>query len=241
MLTNPLNQPHEPSPIALGKPLLAETVELVKSIAIRALTRMYLPGQRLFVFRIRRTPVGDVAEGISRRYTAIALIGLRHLPSETVREVLHGSTAEQVCGQLLADLDRMDDLGEVALTVWAARAMDHPGAAMAVERLRAMQPADRLWPMVETSWSLAALAVPGSRAGEEALAGRLADRLIASHQPVSRLFSHWPLGAGSRLRSHVCCFADQEALALVRQPQRGADQDAADGHRRGSVDDRGVQ
>lgn len=225
MLTSTLIQPHEPSPVALAKPPLAEAVDLVKSIAIRALKRMYLPSQRLFAFRIRRTPVGDVAEGLSRRYTAIALIGLRQVPAEAAREVLHGHTCEQVCRRLLAELDRMDDLGEVALTAWAARAMDHPGAATAVQRMQAMQPADRLWPTVETSWSLAALTISRGRAGQEALAGRLADRLaaslaerlIASHHPGSWLFAHWPLGsprawsngAGSWLRSHICCFADQ--------------------------------
>ncbi|MDM8008514.1 MAG: hypothetical protein QUV05_20440 [Phycisphaerae bacterium] len=226
MLTSSLIQPHKPSPfdeaqgksfdeaqgkpVAVAKPLLAETVDLVKSIAIRALKRMYLPSQRLFVFRIRRTPGGDLAEGLSRRYTAIVLIGLRQVPAEAVREVLHSDTCEQVCQRLLADLDRMDDLGEVALTAWAARAMDHPGAATAVERLRAMQPADRPWPTVETAWALAALTSSGGSAGQEDLAARLADRLVAACHPDSGLFAHRPNGLPrARLRSHIGCFADQ--------------------------------
>ena len=199
-------------------------------MAIRALARMYRPAEELFVHCIRRTKNGDLPEGVSRRYTAIALIGLATEPPETARTVLAGQDPMDVLGRLLRDSRDSQDLGEVALTLWAARMFNHPAASMALDRLKAMDPVAGQWPTVETAWSLTALVyekptegLPGGDSSMSLhdrpkptegfpwgdLAGQIANRLLASVNPRSNLFSHWPAGSRSPwLRRHVTCFAD---------------------------------
>ncbi len=188
---------------------LARTAEPLRELAIRALERMYLSQQGLFAFRLRRTDQGDVLEGVSRRYTAVALIGLAGQPPATARQVLAGHDPLEVCDRLLMDLASMGDLGEVALTLWAGRALGHPRAVLALERLRSMQPQRGACPTVELAWCLTALSVQADAAGDAQLAGAIAQRLVASFQSTSQLFPHWPRGARRPwLRAHVTCFAD---------------------------------
>ncbi|MHC4295286.1 MAG: hypothetical protein ACYSTL_06850, partial [Planctomycetota bacterium] len=92
--------------------------EELRELAIRSLQRMYLPAQRLFAFRIRRRESGTRPEGVSRRYTAIALIGLSTAPQRTARRVLDGQDVHDICDALLSDLELTSDLGEVALSLW---------------------------------------------------------------------------------------------------------------------------
>jgi hypothetical protein len=188
---------------------MQETVRQLRSIAVRALARMYRPEKRLFAFRIRRTPDGEFLEGASQRYTAIVLIGLAAESDHVASAVLAGQGRNEVCGRLIDDIGRTSDVGEAALTLWAARALRHPNAAAALERLRAMEPARAHCPTVELSWGLTALVADGSDATDPALAEAIAHRLLASYHKRSALFPHWPVGAkAASLRSHVACFAD---------------------------------
>ena len=191
------------------RPDLRLMVHQLRGLALRALARMYVPERRLFAFRLRRTDGGNRREGVSRRYTAVALIGLAgELPSVAGR-VLAGHDVSEVCGRLLEDLDVMDELGEVALSLWASRILGHPDAPGALERLAAMQPASRPHPTAELAWSLTALSVQGDGLTDIRLADRIAERLMASFEWRSGLFPHWPRGAQkSWARSHVTCFAD---------------------------------
>jgi len=123
---------------------------------------MYRPGERLFAFRLRRTAGRDVLEGASRRYTATALIGLAGEPESTVSAILSGHDPRDVCCRLIDGVGQSEDLGEVALTLWAARALDHPDVSTAVDRLKEMDPAHhRSCPTVEFSWALTALTADG--------------------------------------------------------------------------------
>ncbi len=188
---------------------LEAAIRQMRSIAMDALPRMYRPEEGLFGFTLRRRNGSNVLEGISRRYTAIVLIALAGEPIEASGEVLRGADREKIYGSLAEAATRAEDPGEVALTLWAGRLLGHPRAAMVLERLRAMQPADGPISTVELAWSLTALTVPGSAAGDEALARRIADRLMGSFREVSGLFPHHPVGVRpARFRSHVCCYAD---------------------------------
>lgn len=181
----------------------------MRELALTALRRMYLPRSRRFVFTLRRTPAGHRLEGVSRRYTAIALIGLRTERPETAWAVLAGQDGAAVCRSLIDELDDMRELGEVALTLWAARAWGQPAAERALRRLVELEPVGGPWPTVELAWSLTALSVPGPAVAATALADRIAGRLLATQSPRSNLFAHWPGGVRrSRLRGHVLCFAD---------------------------------
>jgi hypothetical protein len=184
-------------------------IEEMRSIALRALRRMYLPAQKVFAFHIRRTPQGDVLEGISRRYTAIALIGLADEPPQTTREALVGADPLEVCGKLIEDAKAATDLGEVALTLWAARKLGHPNTGAALDKLQAMQPDQAACPTVELAWSLTALALGGGEPTDCDLSGHIAARLLASFQRGSLLFPHYSAGTcPSRWRAHIGCYAD---------------------------------
>lgn len=179
-------------------------------MALRALRRMYRADQGLFAFRLRRNSEGDQLEGHSRRYTATALIGLAEETEDVAQEILAGCSRQDVCGRLLERMDKADDLGEVALTLWAARALNHPDASRATDRLRLMAPGESACPTVELAWSLSALVAEGGTSGaDEDLAHKIARRLLSSFWEESALFPHCLAGARrSRLRGHVACFAD---------------------------------
>jgi hypothetical protein len=188
---------------------MQEVVPQLRSLAIRALARMYRPEEHLFAFRLRRTAAGHVLEGVSRRYTAISLIGLSREPDSVASTVLGGQGLRDVCGYLVNRTDQPTDLGEVALTHWAARALDHRDAAKSLAWLASMRPAEGNWSCVELSWCLTALSIPSSSSTDEALAQAVARRLLASFHECSAMFPHWPAGTRrASLRSHVACFAD---------------------------------
>ena len=214
---------------------LKDAVRQLRDVAVHVLPRMYRPEKHLFAFRLRRSLEGDLLEAVSQRYTAIVLIGLATEDERTAAAVLTGHNPRDVCGRLIDDVGRTDDLGEVALTLWAARALGHPGAAAALERLRSMEPATGRFPTVEVSWCLTALSVPGSDVTDGALAEAVAKRLLASFHKESALFPHWPSGArAATLRAHVACFADlvYPIQALSRYYQVSHSIEAVDAARR---------
>ena len=188
---------------------LRQLVEQLRALAVPALGRMYRPEERVFAFRIRRTPAGNVLEGISRRYTAIALLGLATEDERAAAEALHGQSVHDVCGHLVRSVQGARDLGEVALALWAARVLDHPAARDALQYLQAMAPATGPYSTVELAWCLTALLVKGGSARDEGLAAALTTRLLSLYSPVSSLFAHWPASAKPPwFRAHVACFAD---------------------------------
>jgi len=170
---------------------------------------MYRPEEKLFAFRLRKKGKDEIVEGASRRYTAIALIGLSKEEKYIAADVLRNHSPEDICSKLIADCEESQEIGEVALTTWAARMLRHPHANKAVETLKAMNPAEGAYPIVELSWALTALVIDGSEATDMVLAKRIADSLMGSFRQDSGIFPHGPKKKGlSALRAHVSCFAD---------------------------------
>ncbi|NLF32420.1 MAG: hypothetical protein GX591_16210 [Planctomycetes bacterium] len=183
-------------------------VRTLRELALSGLRRMYRPEAELFAFRLRRADPEPVLEGLSYRYTAIALVGLATVGDEVARDVLGGKAPGHLAARLVADLDRMDDVGERALTLWACRALGHEGAAAALDALRRAEPAVCACPTVELAWCLTALTLNGQVA-DAPTAHAVAERLMASFRPGADLFTHRPAGTPpQRLRGHVACFAD---------------------------------
>ncbi len=181
----------------------------LRELAVRALERMFRPSQGFFAFRLRRMGESVRLEGTSRRYTAIALIGLADERQATAERVLGGQSPRDVCGRLLSDLEIMEDLGEVALTLWAARAVGHPKAEKPLKRLRAMRPDRESFPTVEVAWCLSGLSIQADSPTDPELAGAVAERLLKSFESESGMFPHWPVGVKRPwTRAHVTCFAD---------------------------------
>ena len=203
---------------------VSDIVKKLRSIAISSLARMYLPKEKLFVFRLRKEGEKEVLEGLSNRYTATALIGLSGEDDDVISEVLGKDTCMDVCGHLLDNAQNFKELGEIALTAWAAKAIEHPDANKAVDLLKRMNLADTKGagnPTVEVAWALTAFSV-GKVESDMPYAEKLADMLMDSFSRKADLFPHAPSTEGmSPLRRHVSCFADfvypVQALSIYHQ------------------------
>ena len=179
------------------------------SMAIGALCRMYRPDQRLFCFHIRKAGDSEVVEGVSHRYTATVLLTLAGYDRQVAELVLEDHSPEDVCNALIDQVQDSKDLGAVALTLWAARALSLRRTGDVLRQLKVMLPDREAYPTVEVAWALTALSIPGDAPSDAALAERIAVRLLASFNRHSGLFPHWPAGVHSPwLRSHVTCYAD---------------------------------
>jgi hypothetical protein len=183
----------------------AGLVSRLRAMAVRGLQRMYVPAERQFYFCLRNHPDGIAPEGRSRRYSAISLIGMATLDTATCSRILSGQTVSDVCNRLNEDVSSVDNLGDVALGLWAAQAIGYPDRARFWGRLRALRPADGAHPVVEVSWALDAACLDAANDTDH-LADRLAERLMSSFPERSQVFPH-VLGAAG-WRSHVSCFAD---------------------------------
>lgn len=217
-----LKEQTTPAP-ALSRPAQARVQRLWR-IALDGLGPMFDRTRGLFVFRVRRVAGGPPRpEGFSHRYTAIALLGLAEAPPEAAREVLAGRTPQDVARGLLDRLEHNDNLGDVALTLWAARRLEVDGREAALRRLRQMDPISRPHPTVELAWALSAVVAEDGLSDAAAMRAPLAERLIAAC-PASGIFPHHiPASASPRLRRHVGCFADQvyPILALSHAARAG--------------------
>jgi hypothetical protein len=196
---------------------IADFISQLRALAIRSLKRMYLPDERLFVFRLRKNGEAIIREGISRRYTAIALIGLAGEGESVSTTVLGGHTLHGVCSRLVGDIQNADNLGDVSLTLWALNSVDFPDRRPVLGRLMALRPSERTYPTVEIAWALSALCVD-SKASVGDLRERLVHRLLSSFVKRTGIFPHIIGQNSGGLRSHVTCFADLvypiQALAL---------------------------
>ncbi len=179
----------------------------LKSLARSILKSMYRPPNNLFVFTMKKRPQGAAFEGLSRRYTAIALLGLACESDASTNEILRGQSAASVCRRLADDIQLASGLGDIAVTLWASHAVGLPERKRIISALEAQQPLRDGHPTVEVAWALKALCVDGTAEVGD-LRDRLARRLIAFFNREANVFPHW-LGSHSSLRSHVSCFADQ--------------------------------
>jgi hypothetical protein len=178
---------------------------------------MYRPDERLFIFTLRRVGSQTRAEGLSPRYTAITLLGLAAESPATTNIVLHGQSLSDVGDRLATDVAGYENVGDVALTLWALLAIKHSRADAALKRLVRLNPAEGTLPVVELAWSLSALATADDPETTD-LTARVRARLLAAFNPGAGVFPH-VVGPQSRLRKHVACFADQvypiQALSLL--------------------------
>ena len=186
-----------------------KSIFAMRSLAVKALSRMYLPHERLFGWCVRRGANLDKLEGLSARYTAIVLIGLAAQEHEVTASVFPEGNADACMDRLLGELPKMANLGDVALTLWAAVALHRSDADLAFSLLREMAPDKARCPTVELSWALSSLSANADFLTDGDLARRVAARLLRSFNDESELFPHWPVDLKSTWRRrHVLCFAD---------------------------------
>ncbi len=214
-----------PEPVA-GAPSL-KRVEHLRGLALRALPRM-VTRSGFFGWCIRRGRSGDRLEGESLRYTAIVLIGLSAQKQDVSGRILGAGGSDACCDRLIDRLPRMNNIGDVALTLWAAVSLRRRNAAAALERLKALSPVERPCPTVELSWVVSALSFHPEFLTDEKLARAAAKRLKGAFHPDSALFSHHAPGTRAGFfREHVSCFADWvypvQALSLYHEMTRDAE------------------
>src|SRR5262245_50687318 len=199
----------------------AEFIERMRRMSIPALARLFRPQPQLYAHCVRRSARVDQVEGVSRRYTAITLIGLANEPRDAARAALCGQKPRDVCRALLSAAHADENLGDVALTLWAARALECDFPAAAVERFVELW--NRRGPKmtVEAAWALTAAVLLDQDGDIAKLRREARGMLLGAFSAPSRVFPHVLGGTSSALRGHVACFADQVypiyALAKVHE------------------------
>jgi hypothetical protein len=212
--------PRALQPPALSLPAL---VAELRSLAISGLPAMFDPGRGLCSFTIRRDGAVLQRAGISRRYTAITLLGLIGEDREQAAHALGGASIETVATHLVRTAGPEDSLGDLSLIAWAAQAVGHPAEAVWA-RINMLNPIASAVPTVELAWTLSAAAAD-PRILRSRLAADLATRLRESFSERGRLFPHALGTSPAPGRAHVSCFADlvYPVLALAQYGARVGD------------------
>jgi|HubBroStandDraft_6_1064221.scaffolds.fasta_scaffold00094_35 hypothetical protein len=108
---------------------IERTIHHYNDLAVKGLVSMFIPEKRLFCFKLKQTPAGVVQEGVSPRYTVFTLLGLHRLKECGGTSPVDIKLSFEA---LLADLDWVDNIGDLGLLVWLC-------AAIAPERLNEIE------------------------------------------------------------------------------------------------------
>lgn len=192
---------------------LQELIEL----AAAGLGQMFDPEKEVFCFRLKQTDNSLVREGISIRYTIIALLGLHRLEASGGRSPVSIRTA---LNKLLGASDRITNAGDLGLLLWlcalvspshlgsTCRSMDLQGALHRYSDARRRQ-------TMELAWFLSGLThATLARASDVPDLSKLALRtyeLVKDNQGKSGLFGHLHRSRSFSgvLRGRIGSFADQ--------------------------------
>jgi len=109
---------------------LKRTVHRLSLLAVNGLVPMFDPERQLFCYRLKRTESGLVREGISRRYTLIALLGLHRLEECGATSPIR---IKPVLETLLGYTSWIDNIGDLGLLLWLC-ALAAPERLAEVER-----------------------------------------------------------------------------------------------------------
>jgi hypothetical protein len=218
----------ETAPPPARRDLLAR----LREVACSGLTQAYQPASATFpqTMRGRATSAGPQvwAEGQSTRYASMAALGLSTLPVDRQRRVLSGSTAAELAQQAARRAEGNADPGMVAIAAWAAAEVGRSYEASLFGDLTGRLDRGEPIPVVDLSWALTAAVAARDLGPTDALAGRVAQRLMAE-QGTSGAFPHLsPADRQPRFRRHIGCFADQvyPIQAMSRWSRAGGGVDA---------------
>jgi len=170
---------------------------------------MYLPDRQAFVQTARRAATGVAPEGVSLRYSAIALLGLAAADEQTQWSVLSEHQAGDLVESVVGAARHSDDPGAVALAAWTAAELTGNCDTATLQRLGHLLKSGQPLPTVDTAWMLTAAVAAGHEGPAAAVAELAAARLLGAQGPGG-LFPHAdPAASLGRVRAHVGCFADQ--------------------------------
>jgi hypothetical protein len=194
-----------------------ETVEHLVVLATRGLSQMFDPERKLFCHALKQNSRGLVREGISHRYTVITLLGLHRL-----RQCggLPPIDTNAVLKFLLADLNWVDNIGDLGLLLWLCALAAPERLPMLGTRMILSQALDRYSDAcqgrtMELAWFLAGLSHCSlvSRPKLPALIEVTvrAYRRLIRNQGKGGMFAHSSRDAGLNgwIRGEIGSFADQ--------------------------------
>jgi hypothetical protein len=186
-------------------------------LAIAGLPPMLDPASRLFCHRMVRTPNGLVREGLSLRYSAIALLGLRRLESRGKKLPIE---IQPILDALLESTGWMDNIGDLGLMLWllaelAPDRLNNFYEAMNLEQALERHPGVQEGRTMELAWFLTGLSCAVIASCEELpgmtdlAAGTY--RCLEQNVGESGIFGHQASRAtfGGMLRGRIGSFADQ--------------------------------
>jgi hypothetical protein len=201
------------APREVGKRDIPELCDL----AVRGLASMFDAKEQLFCHRLVGTPGRLVREGVSPRYTAMTLLGLRELESVGVE----CSFDTRGCYEsLLRAREWIRGVGELGLLIWMTASFDPDRLEHVLRSFNCETALDRYsdarqFHTMELAWFLAGLS--HAREARPNLADRLRDlcaetyRRLEENQGKCGLFGHMGVkrSFAGRLRGHIGSLADQ--------------------------------
>jgi hypothetical protein len=208
--------------VSLPDPELRQLCEL----AVDGLVPMFDADQNLFCYRRKLAGRDLIREGVSHRYSMIALLGLLKCEAAAIASPIN---IRNVLNRLIENDDWIDNIGDLGLLLWlcALASPEHLGKVCSKFDLRqALErfPQAREGRTTELAWFLAGIAhaVLASPQHFNALSGPALQtyNLLKGNHGRFGIFGHLA-GARTltgRLRGHIGCFADQvyPIYALVR-------------------------
>jgi hypothetical protein len=99
----------------VGSKTMGQSAQELTSLAVRGLVSMFDPESQLFCHRLVSTPKGLIREGVSRRYTAMALLGLQALQKSGERCPFDIDAIFKSC---IGDTRWVDGVGDFGLLIW---------------------------------------------------------------------------------------------------------------------------
>jgi hypothetical protein len=214
------------SPAAKTATRLEGMVADLRLLAVRGLPRMFDEESGLFVFRLDRTEGGVVPAGVSRRYTAMVMLGLSGEAPDVAPALMQGQTIAGCVSRLVETAGAGDSLGDLGVIAWAAGAAGCPADSVwtLIEERR---PNDVPCPTVELAWVVSAAAAD-PRVIASGFGRDLVARLRTAFHKNTGIFAHTCGSTVTGIRSHVSCFADfvYPALALAQYGAATGDKDA---------------
>ena len=91
------------------------TVRNLVELAVRGLPQMFDSRAGMFCHKVKKTASGLVQEGLSPRYTAMTLMGLRRLEQT---EIASPVSIESVLERLLTNTEWADSVGDLGVLLW---------------------------------------------------------------------------------------------------------------------------
>jgi hypothetical protein len=209
--------------ISNGNIDLQNLIYKMLDISEAGLPLMFDKGKKTFYFTRKKQSEGTTSPlGESFRYGAITLLALSHLNADKQKKILCGNSPEEFLDMMLESLNSNTNLGDAALTVWAACSHKHPKSRKGVDALRQIiSKTDRIY-TVEGAWALSAFSSTAGLVDTSRDAAKICTKLLDVFSFQSGIFPHeLSLQKVPWYRKHVGCFADQvypiQGLALYHR------------------------